>query len=377
MSEDPTPLVERISRFVADPAAGSFDELAFAAFAFGYRRIAPYRRLCDERGATPGTVGDPRRVPALPAAAFKTLEITTADDDDATALTFRSSGTTRGATEGSTEGRAGTTTQTGDGDRAVHRHPFPDLYRATLDAAFPAFCPLAAARPAILALVPTRQQSPDSSLAFMVDHLMARFGGEGSAYAFGPRGVDARALRSWCGARQRGGRPVLVLATSFALADALDALDRFGLRFRLPSGSAAMDTGGYKGRRRELARPELAARLHDLVGVGPRRLFSEYGMTELTSQLYTRNLVDDGAAGDLYAAPHWVRVQVLDAKTLDECAAGETGLVAVYDLANLGSAAHLLTEDLGRVEDGGLRLMGRAAGADLRGCSLVVEELGG
>jgi len=361
-------LLDRIRRFIADPDTDSFDDLALAAFAWSHQRVAPYARLCDERGRTPGTVSSWQQIPALPATAFKTLDVGIAGPDDADALTFRSSGTTGG--DGVGESGEGD-----DDDRAVHRHPFPDLYRATVDAAFPAVCPLALARPAILALVPTLEQAPDSSLAFMVDHLVSRFGGEASAHAFGKRGVDARVLRSWCGARQRGGQPVLVLATTFALADAVDALERFGLRFRLPPGSAVMDTGGYKGRRREVTRPELVERVGQYLGVPAARIFSEYGMTELTSQLYTRTLVDDEAAPDLYAAPHWVRVTTVDPASLEAAPEGADGLVSVLDLANLGSALHLLTEDLGRLEPGGLRLVGRAAGADLRGCSLAVEAL--
>ncbi|HEY7216371.1 MAG TPA: hypothetical protein VIC28_17250, partial [Thermoanaerobaculia bacterium] len=84
-----------------------------------------------------------------------------------------------------------------------------------------------------------------------------------------------------------------------------------------------------------------------------------------------------GGDPDLFVAPHWVRVRLLDPETLEEAPAGTPGLIAVFDLANLGSAVHLLTEDLGIVEGDGFRLLGRAAGAELRGCSLVVEELRG
>jgi hypothetical protein len=104
----------------------------------------------------------------------------------------------------------------------------------------------------------------------------------------------------------------------------------------------------------------------------------EYGMSELTSQFYTRVLL--GGDPDLFVAPHWARVRLLDPETLEEVPAGTPGLVTVFDLANLGSAVHLLTEDLGifeRGEEDGFRLVGRAAGAELRGCSLVVEELRG
>ena len=96
-------------------------------------------------------------------------------------------------------------------------------------------------------------------------------------------------------------------------------------------------------------------------------------MTELTSQMYTQTL--NGGDPGLYQPPHWVRVRILDPETLAEAPAGTTGLICVFDLANLSSAIHVLTEDLGVAEDQGFRLVGRAAGAELRGCSLSFEEL--
>jgi hypothetical protein len=225
----------------------------------------------------------------------------------------------------------------------------------------------------MLALVPGREERPDSSLSFMVDHVVRRWGGEASAWGLGPRGVDARAARSWLGARQREGRPVVVLATALALADLVAGLERLDLRFRLPAGSVIFETGGFKGREREVDPGALAAGVAARLGVAATSIVREYGMTELTSQLYTRALA--GGDPELYVAPHQVRVRVVDPQTLDEVAAGETGLVAIFDLANLSSAVHVLSEDLGRAEPGGLRLLGRAPGADLRGCSLTVEEL--
>lgn len=374
-SED---LVARIALFMDDPATGDFDELALDAFRFQHAHSEPFRRLCESRGVNADGVADWRAVPAVPTAAYKSLDLSSAAEDEEGLPTFRSSGTRA-------RGEAGS--EADDEQRSVHRHPFPDLYRHTLDAAFPRFCPLAAARPAMLALVPTRQDAPDSSLAFMVDHLLHRFGSEASAHAFGRRGADARVARSWIGARQREGRPALLLATAFALADLMDSLEKMGLRFRLPTGSAVMVTGGYKGRRREVDEAALATRLGENLGLPRAAILGEYGMTELTSQLYTRNLVDAAtaagpAAAGLFHAPHWVRVRILDPATLEEASPGETGLIALFDLANLGSAVHVLSEDLGRMEESGngaagLRLLGRAPGAELRGCSLAVEELAG
>lgn len=351
-------IVNRVQQFLSSPAGASFEELALAAFAWQYERIEPFRRLCAGRGVSPRTVTDWRQVPAVPTAAFKTLTLSAASAEPA-GVTFRSSGTTAG-------------------ERSVHHQPYPDLYRAVIDASFPSFClPFAAGaenRLPILSLIPSFSQLPDSSLSFMADHILARYGSPESLTAFGARGVEAAPARSWAGARQREGRPVLVLATSFALAGWLDGLERLGLKFRLPPGSAVFETGGFKGKAAEVAPEELLARLHAWAGVPPASVVREYGMTELTSQCYTGALL--GEDPDRYLAPHWVRVRILDPETLAEAPAGTPGLIALFDLANLGSAVHLLTEDLGIAEGDGFRLLGRAAGAELRGCSLVVEELG-
>lgn len=345
-----TDLRRRVLRFVADPASGDFDGLALEVFRHGYERVLPYRRLCDARGVDPRRVRSWRETPPVPTLAFKSLELTAAPAME----TFRSSGT-RG------------------GEPSVHHHPFPDLYRAVIDATFPGAVIPHLSRPPMLLLVPDREQAPDSSLAFMLDHVRERFGAPESVVGFSRRGVERPKARGWLAARQRSGQAVVVLATAFALADLLDFLDRLGLRFRLPAGSVVFETGGFKGRRREVAREELVARAGDFLGVPPEAIVREYGMTELTSHFYTRVLA--GGDPDLFVPPPWTRVRIVDPASLEEVAAGETGLVAVFDLANLGSAAHLLTEDLGRAEGDGFRLVGRAAGAELRGCSLAVEEL--
>jgi hypothetical protein len=341
---------ERIARFVQDPRSASFDELALAAFAFQFERIEPYRRMCLGRGITPENVSEWRRIPPVPTAAFKTLTLAAEPAKEV----FRSSGTS--------ESEA----------RSVHHHPYPELYRQTIDASFPQYC-LPYGNLPMLSLIPAREQLPDSSLSFMIDHVLSRWGGAESVTAFGQRGVEVAKARSWAGARQRAGRPVLVLATAFALAEWLQALERMDLRFRLPAGTSVFETGGFKGRTKELTREELTGRLGTWLGVPPGAVVREYGMTELTSQCYTRSLL--GEDPNLFVAPPWARVRILDPVTLEEAPAGVPGLIAVFDLANLGSAVHVLTEDLGVTEGEGFRLLGRAAGAELRGCSLVVEEL--
>ena len=343
-------LVERIDQFIRDPDAGDFDELVREAFQYQYERLEAYRKLCRRSGVEPTQVVDWRQVPVIPALAYKSLDLSVGSGGEV----FRSSGTTT--------------------DRpSVHRHGFPELYRATIDASFPQSVLGAAELRPMLSLIPDRQQAPESSLSFMVDQVLMKWGTEDSMTAFGPRGVNARRARSFLGARQRDRQPTLILSTAFALAQLLEALDRFDLRFRLPPGSTVFETGGYKGRSRAVPLEELHRQLEDRLALQPGMIVREYGMTELTSQFYTGAL--RGSDPSLFVAPHWVRVRILDPETLIEAPPGATGLICVFDLANLSSAIHLLTEDLGVAEEGGFRLQGRAAGAELRGCSLTVEEL--
>jgi hypothetical protein len=364
-------IVERIRRYLSAPPPATatadtagFEDLALTAFAFQFEKIAPYRRLCEGRGATPGTPGTPgtvtswREVPLVPTAAFRSLTLAAAPAVEV----FRSSGTS------------------GEDGRSVHHQPYPELYREAIDASFPAFClPPGAAdgtsRLPILSLVPPRELVPDSSLSFMAEHVLARWGGPESTTAFA-RGVEVAKARSWAAARQRERRPGLVFTTALALAQWLDFLDRQDLRFRLPAGTVVFETGGFKGRTGEISRADLLDRLSQRLAVPAAAVVREYGMTELSSQCYTRVL--EGGDPDLFVAPHWVRVRILDPETLAEAPAGTPGLVSIFDLANVGSAIHLLTEDLGVADaavENGFRLLGRAAGAQLRGCSLTVEEL--
>ena len=342
-------LTERIADYVRGADAEPFADLVRDAFAAHYEHSPPLRVLADAAGLAPGELSDWRQGPMGPTLAFKTQRLTIDEPREE----FHSSGTT-------------------DGAPSVHHHPYPDLYRTVIDATFPAACLAGLERPPMLSLVPTREQAPKSSLAFMLDHALRRWGGEDSETVARAGGIDATRARGFLAARQRDGRPVVVLATAWAVVQLLEALERLGLAFRLPPGSRLFETGGYKGRSRELSHAELLAALELRLGLPPSAVIREYGMTELTSHFYAA----PSPGGDApFTAPPWVRVRVLDPMTLDEIETGATGLLAVFDLANVGSALHVLTEDLARAVNGGFRLVGRAAGAELRGCSLTIEEL--
>ena len=162
-------LVDRIEAFVRDEASGEFAELVLEAFDFQFERIAPYRAMCERLERTPESVDDWREIPLVPTRAFQTMDLSTGD----TGEVFRSSGTTGAA-------------------RSTHHHPFPDLYRNSIDTAFPAHClPPPGRDVPMLSLIPDRQQLPDSSLSFMIDHVVRSWGSKASAWAVGASGVGA------------------------------------------------------------------------------------------------------------------------------------------------------------------------------------------
>lgn len=340
---DARSLRDEVERFVVRPRPADFGSVALRCWRLQVERI-PALAALERRSAIGGPPADWREIPAVPVQAFKTVRLAIAP----AAETFRSSGTL--------------------GVRSEHHHPFPDLYRTVIDASFPVWCPLPPRTP-ILALVPPRSIVSDSSLGFMADHVVRTRGGPESAWAWTDDGLAAELATDWTDARVREGRPALIFATAFALVEWIDGLEK---PLRLPEGSAILETGGLKGRVREIARPDLLERIEDRLGVPPSRVLREYGMCELTSQLYSRSLL--GGDPDLLEGPPWVRVRVFDPRSLREAPPGEAGLVGILDLGNVGSAVHVLTQDLGRLESGSLRLLGRAAGSELRGCSLLVEE---
>lgn len=345
-------LLAVMEAWIVDHQAADFDELALEVFAWQFQRLPAYRRFCEGRRARPEQIAHWSQVPMVPITAFRHQVFTTAP----ARVIFRSSGTTGGPAE-----------------RSAHHHPFPELYRQVIGRLFAPACLPGdpSVRRPLLSLIPTPTQMPDSSLAFLVDEVFCRHGQTSSATAFGPEGVDAEAADLFCQAAVTSGEAVTLLATSFALAYWLEQSPH---SWRLPAGSTLFETGGFKGRHRELPATELARWVEERLGLPRHCQIREYGMTELTSHFYTAALV--GGDPDLFCLPPWVRVRALHPETLDPVPAGEVGMLAFFDLANLGSVAHLLTQDLGyQVGPDQFRMAGRATGAALRGCSLTTEEL--
>ena len=136
-----------------------------------------------------------------------------------------------------------------------------------------------------------------------------------------------------------------------------------------------METGGFKGRSREVTKPELYQLFTHHLGIPAQRIVNEYGMTELSTQFYDATMRLDQQS-DCKDIPAWARVLVINPNTGEESATGERGLIRIFDLANLWSAMCIQTEDLGIAHaDGTFEVLGRIAGAEVRGCSLNTESL--
>ena len=173
-------------------------------------------------------------------------------------------------------------------------------------------------------------------------------------------------------------RPLTLLGTAFSFVHLLDFLAEKRLRVELPAGSQVLETGGYKNRSRVLPKPELHALITRSLGVGRENIICEYGMSELSSQAYDsaptlRRQAGQGsdAPERYFHFPPWARVQIISPETGREVADGETGLIRIFDLANVFSVAAIQTEDLGIRRGDGFELMGRAQLAEPRGCSLL------
>lgn len=333
-----------------------FDALARAAFRLQFEQIPAYRAFCERRGRTPRATFRWQDVPPVPATAFKHLDLVVGGRTPPEAV-FRTSGTTRGSEA-----------------RGRHVVPRLSLYRRSLLPPFARHVLAARGKIRFVSLIPSPAERPDSSLSFMVG-AAAEVLATGTHWLVDATGeLDDEALRRIARRAAHAREPVLLLGTALAFLNALERLDDAPLP-RLAPGSRIMETGGFKGSGREVARTELYRRLAEATGVPAERIVSEYGMTELLSQLYEPVLSEGPGAAGTHVPPPWLRVRALDPATLEEVKPGEEGLLCFFDLANLGSVCHVLTEDVGSVVEGRVRLEGRAPGAEPRGCSLAIDEL--
>ena len=346
----------------AAPDDDRFNSLALRLFAYQFANNEPYRKYCQSQGHSPETVTTWQDIPAVPIAAFKATTLACEPPEQAAAV-FMSSGTTRGPES-----------------RGRHYHPHLAIYDASARHCFagtvvPDTPPGALL---MLALFPPPDELPNSSLAYWIGHVMRTFGAPGSRFVMTKQGLDLTLLARLLREAEEQETPVCLLGASFSFVHLFDALEQDGLRFRLPAGSRLMDTGGFKGQSREVTRQELYRLAHDALGIDRARCVNMYGMTEHSTQFIDSTIRDQttGRRGPRHKiVPPWARTRVVDPETLEEAPAGEIGLLLHYDLGNRNSVLAVLSEDMGYLLGGGFELLGRAKGAEARGCSIAADEL--
>ncbi|HUA66795.1 MAG TPA: hypothetical protein VME24_13170 [Alphaproteobacteria bacterium] len=329
---------------------GAFNGMALALFGLQFKYNPAYRRLCDAKGLTPNKVRHWTEVPFVPAAAFKELELSCIPAEERTSV-FHSSGTTEQKPS-----------------RHFHCLESLDLYETSLWTAFRRSVIGRMKDFDLLVLTPPSRVAPRSSLAHMFETVRRQLAAPETVFAAESGGDGAWAIDfdAALAALRFSDKPKLVLGTAFSFVHLLDFLAEKDLCLELPVGSRVMETGGYKNRSRAMPRAELHSLITGLLGIPRDDIICEYGMSELSSQAY-----DAGNPERYFHFPPWARVQIVSPESGLEVGDGETGLVRIFDLANVFSVAAIQTEDLAIRRGDGFDLIGRAVLAEARGCSLM------
>jgi phenylacetate-coenzyme A ligase PaaK-like adenylate-forming protein len=347
-------LVSQIIDFIAQTSVSDddFNNLALKVFEHQFKHNAPFQRFCQQRGKTPRMVKTWQDIPAVPINAFKDLTLSCVPAETCERV-FMTSGTTRGDVKGR------------------NFHPTLTVYDASMLANFAKHFMQGQTRLRMGVLFPTENQMSHSSLAHYLALAVTHFGSPESAYYFDEKGLSTEALCEALQNAQQSGEPFALLGTSYSFVHLIDALQTRGQSFRLPTGSRLLDTGGFKGQSRDVPIHTFYDQLSATFGVSRDQCLNMYGMTELSTQFYDagNRIVPSTKRG-----PHWIRSRLVDPLTGQNVPNGERGILAHTDLANFNSAVTILTEDVGQAVNDGFILLGRAQGAEAKGCSLAVDD---
>ncbi len=400
-----------------------FDKLALELFTLQFKHNAAYRKICKVRNLTPGAVEHWTQVPTVPTAAFKELELTGLAPAERTTV-FHSSGTTEQKPSRHFHSAESLKVYEASLWTWFRSRLFADKLKLELQpSATPAgvqasACGCGDEDFGLVILTPPPVQAPHSSLVHMFETVQQKLGAADTAFVGklsddGSWTLDFSAVVEALSPRRQtpDARPQLLLGTAFSFVHLLDYLEENNLRFDLPAGSRVMETGGYKNQSRSIPKIELHQLITEKLGVPPSHIICEYGMSELSSQAYDTELErrsptrcdavgvqalacsdgtltqasprrerelqhavpEAGAPSDTrhFRFPPWARVKIISPETGREVADGETGLIRVFDLANVFSVMVIQTEDLGIRRENGFELVGRAQLAEPRGCSLM------
>jgi phenylacetate-coenzyme A ligase PaaK-like adenylate-forming protein len=304
-----------------------FEQIALAVFQFQYEHNSVYRAYCTTLRKTPETVQTVRQVPFLPISFFKTHTVKAGVFDEE--VIFKSSGTTGTAT-------------------SCHFVKSTSVYEESFLRCFEQFY----GHPdsyCILGQLPSYLEQGSSSLVYMVDALVQRSGHPLSGFYL----YDFARLNETLKQLESAGQPTVLFGVTYAL---LNFAEQAGLPLK---HTILIETGGMKGRKKELSKPALYEALQQAFSL--ETVHSEYGMTELLSQAYAQN--------GRYRCPPWMQITLRD--ETDPFSVGHSsGAINVIDLANIWSCSFLATEDLGKLHaDGSFEVLGRMDNTDIRGCS--------
>ncbi len=309
-----------------------FNSLALDVFKFQFENNKVYRSFCDLLYIHPSDVKSVEHIPFLPISFFKNRKVLSSKLDPE--IVFSSSGTT-----GSVTSKHYIT------DLSVYKESylkaFQNFYNSVEDYV-------------ILALLPSYLERDGSSLIYMVDDLIKKSKrSESGFYLNNLDEIQQRLVKL-----DKSGQKVLLIGVSFALLDLVEQY-QFDLK-----NTIVMETGGMKGRRKEIIRPELHQILKN--GFGVSEIHSEYGMTELLSQAYSKGK-------GIFSCPPWMQVFTRELEDpLQIQHNNKTGGINVIDLANFNSCSFIATQDLGKkYSDGSFEILGRFDNSDIRGCNLM------
>lgn len=312
-----------------------FTSLALEIFYFQYNNNTIYNQFVDALGVNPATVDQIEKIPFLPIEFFKNYRITSGSFQEE--VTFTSSGTTGMQTS---------------------KHHVKDLalYENSVLKGFQRF--FGEPREYVfLALLPSYLERGGSSLVHMAQKLIDWSGDSRSNFYLHDYEKLSKILSEL---KKKNDKKVLLLGVTYAL---LDLAEQFPVQF---PELILMETGGMKGNRKEMVREELHSQLK--MAFGGKHIFSEYGMTELLSQAYSKG---EGR----FEMPPWMQILIRDVNDpLSILPKGKTGGINVIDLANIYSCSFIATQDLAKtLPGGGLEVLGRFDNSDIRGCNLLVQ----
>ncbi|MCX6287119.1 MAG: acyl transferase [Bacteroidetes bacterium] len=310
-------------------------ELALEVFRFQYENCEVYHEFADALSRNQGNVRRLEDIPFIPVEFFKSREIICSGMKPL--REFQSSGTS-----GSGPSR--------------HLLADPSFYDISLLKGF-ATAYGNTSEFTFLALTPGPDSNPGSSLIYMISKLMQQ--NLNRPHGFFLNDPESLRLRLDDPAISSG--KTILIGLTYAL---LDFADKYP---GLYPGLIVLETGGMKGRRKEITRNELHERLTEAFSL--TEIHSEYGMTELLSQAWSKQ-------GGLFRSPPWMKILIRDVNDpFSFCLPGRSGGINIIDLANLYSCSFLATQDLGRIhDDGSFEVLGRFDSSDLRGCSLMIQE---